>query len=443
MRPSGVADLSLKSIFDDLAVWLKLGFLSFGGPAAQIALLHREIVEKRHWLSEKQYFHALSFCLLLPGPEAMQLATYVGWQRAGLAGGFLAGLSFVGPGALIILALAMMYISFGQSLLLAALFSGIKAAVVVIVLHSLLQVARRTITGIGDCSVATLAFIGLFFLDLPLPVILFAAAIFGFIRKVSIENGIAGEQAITAQPSVTRTLMTLLVGLAIWLLPLLGLALLAEQTVLPGLAQFFSKLAVVSFGGAYAALAYMGREVVTHYQWLSTPEMMDGLGLAEATPGPLILVTEFVGFIAAYRDSLVASGGTLNSTSPVIFGCVGALVTLWATFAPCFFLIFSAGPYIEWIVARPRLKNALCGIRASIVGVIANLTVWFALHVFFAQVELIEKGTFQILIPDLASVEWGVLPIIVVCGPLLFWRQWESWKIIAVAAALGIGLSNF
>ena len=171
--------------------------------------------------------------------------------------------------------------------------------------------------------------------------------------------------------------------------------------------------------------------------------MMDGLGLAEATPGPLILVTEFVGFIAAYRDALVASGGTAISTSPVIFGCVGALVTLWATFAPCFLWIFSAGPYIEWIVARPRLKNALYGITAAIVGVIANLTVWFALHVFFAQVELIEKGTFQILIPDPASVEMECSSIIVVCGLLLFWRQWESWKIIAVAAALGIGLSNF
>ena len=443
MRRSDVADLSAKSIFDDLAVWLKIGFLSFGGPAAQIALMHREIVEKRHWLSEQQYLNALSFCLLLPGPEAMQLATYAGWRRAGLAGGLLAGLSFIGPGALIILALAMIYIFFGQSLFLASLFSGIKAAVIVIVLHSLLRIARRTMTDIGDWSVAALAFIGIFFLDLPFPLIILAAAIFGVFGKVSSENGAAGEQPSTVQPSATRTLMTVMVGLVIWLLPLLGMALLARHTVLPELAQFFAKLAVVTFGGAYAVLAYMGQEVVTHHHWLSTPEMMDGLGLAETTPGPLILVTEFVGFIAAYRDALVTSGGTAISTSPVIFGCVGALVTLWATFAPCFLWIFSAGPYVEWIVARPRLNNALGGITAAIVGVIANLSVWFALHVFFAKVELVEKGVFQILIPDPASVEWGVLPIAFVCGLLLFWRQWDSWKIIAVAAALGLGLSNF
>ena len=256
--------------------------------------------------------------------------------------------------------------------------------------------------------------------------ILLAAAIFGVFGKVSSETGTAGEQPSTVQSSATRTLMTVVVGLAIWLLPLLGMALLAGQTVLPELAQFFAKLAVVTFGGAYAVLAYMGQEVVTHHHWLSTPEMMDGLGLAETTPGPLILVTEFVGFIAAYRDALVASGGAAISTSPVIFGCVGALVTLWATFAPCFLWIFSAGPYCEWIVARPRLNNALGGITAAIVGVIANLSAWFALHVFFAKVELVEKGMFQILIPDPASVEWGVLPIAFVCGLLLLWRQWDE-----------------
>ena len=443
MRKSEVADLSAKSIFGDLAIWLKIGFLSFGGPAAQIALMHREIVEKRRWLSEQQYLNALSFCLLLPGPEAMQLATYVGWRRTGLAGGLLAGLIFIGPGALIILALAIIYIFFGQNLFLASLFSGIKAAVIVIVLHSLLRIARRTMTDIGDWSVATLAFIGIFFLDLPFPLILLAAAIFGLFGKVRSEKGTAKEQANTVEPSATRTLVTVVIGLAIWLLPLLGIALLAGRTVLPELAQFSSKLSVVAFGGAYAALAYMGQEVVNHHHWLSTPEMMDGLGLAETTPGPLILVTEFVGFIAAYRDALSASGGTAISTSPVIFGCVGALVTLWATFAPCFLWIFSAGPYVEWIVARPRLNNALGGITAAVVGVIGNLSVWFALHVFFADVNLVKRGMFQILIPNLSSAEWGVLSIAFACGILLFWRQWDSWRIIAIAAALGLGMNNF
>ena len=187
----------------------------------------------------------------------------------------------------------------------------------------------------------------------------------------------------------------------------------------------------------------MGQEVVSQYNWLSTPEMMDGLGLAETTPGPLILVTEFVGFIAAYRDALATSGGAVNGASPLIFGCVGALVTLWATFAPCFLWIFSAGPYVEWIVAKPRLNNALGGITAAVVGVIANLSVWFAMHVFFGEVEMVERGMFQILIPDLTSVEWGIVPIALICGLLLFWRQWDSWRIIAIAAALGVGLYNF
>ena len=358
---------------------------------------------------------------------------------AGLAGGLLAGLSFTGPGALIILALAMIYIFFGQSLFTASLFSGIKAAVIVIVLHSLLRIARRTMTDF-DWSVAALAFIGSsFWIFLPTDPSGGGddLVVFG---KVSSETGTAGEQPSTVQPSATRTLMTVMVGLAIWLLPLLGMALLAGQTVLPELAQFFAKLAVVTFGGAYAVLAYMGQEVVTHHHWLSTPEMMDGLGLAETTPGPLILVTEFVGFIAAYRDALVASGGTAISISPVIFGCVGALVTLWATFAPCFLWIFIAGPYVEWIVARPRLNNALGGITAAIVGVIANLSVWFALHVFFAKVELVEKGMFQILIPDPASVEWGVLPIasVVFCSSGGNGTVGDHY----VAAALGLGLSN-
>ena len=445
MRTVKSAHQSPKINLVDLGVWLKIGILSFGGPAAQIALMHREIVEKRQWLNEQQYLNALSFCMLLPGPEAMQLATYAGWRRAGLAGGLLAGLSFIMPGALIILALAIIYVSFGQNLLLASLFSGIKAAVIVIVLHSLLRIARRTMRGIADWSIAVLAFIGIFFVDVPFPLILLAAAAFGYFAMAAGDDctssqQLSATQPITGQPSATRTLMIVGAGLVIWLLPLLGLALLADQTILPQLAHFFAKLAVVTFGGAYAVLAYMGQEVVSHHHWLSTPEMMDGLGLAETTPGPLILVTEFVGFIAAYRDALASSGGAVNGASPLIFGCVGALVTLWATFAPCFLWIFSAGPYVEWIVAKPRLNNVLGGITAAVVGVIANLSVWFAMHVVFGEVEMVERGMFQILIPNPTSVEWGTVPIALSCGLLLFWRQWDSWRIIAIAAALGVGL---
>ena len=430
-------------IFSGLAVWLKIGLLSFGGPAAQIALMHREIVEKHRWLSEQQYLNALSLCLLLPGPEAMQLATYIGWRRSGFAGGLLAGLSFIGPGAVITLTLAMVYVSFGQNLLIMSLFSGIKAAVIVIVLQSLIEITKRTMTEISSWFIAVLAFASIFILEMPIPLILLAAALFGFFGKIVSETSLVEEQHSICHPSLARTSITMIAGLAIWLLPLLGVTILAEQTILPELAQFFAKLAVVSFGGAYAALAYMGQEVVSYHQWLSTPEMMDGLGLAETTPGPLILVTEFVAFVASFHDALSSTEGKTIFENPLIAGCLGALVSLWATFTPCFLWIFSTGPYVEWIVTRTKLKNALNCISAAIVGVIANLSVWFALHVFFAESNLVKRGIFQILIPDLSSAKWDIFSIALVCGILLFWRQWDSWQIIGIAAALGLGLSSF
>ena len=342
--------------------------------------MQREIVEKRHWLSEQQYLNALSFCLLLPGPEAMQLATYAGWRRAGLAGGLLAGLSFIGPGALIILALAMIYIFFGQSLLLASLFSGVKAAVIVIVLHSLLRIVQRTMTDIGDWSVAALAFIGIFFLDLPFPLILLAAAIFGVFGKVSSETGTAGEQPSTVQPSATRTLMTVVVGLAIWLLPLLGMALLAGQTVLPELAQFFAKLAVVTFGGAYAVLAYMGQEVVTHHHWLSTPEMMDGC-LAETTPladsGDRVCrfhcrLSRCARRIWRRCHQHIASDFRLCRRAGDALGHL----------CPLFPVDFQCRPLLRMDCCKAKAEQCLGGITAAIVGVIANLSVWFALRIF-------------------------------------------------------------
>jgi len=416
--------------------------MSFGGPAAQIGLMHREIVEKRNWLSERQYLNALSFCMLLPGPEAMQLATYAGWRRGGMLGGLMAGIGFVLPGALIIMALAITYVTYGQNHFLTAVFLGIKAAVVIIVLHSLLRIARRTLTRHVDWSIAASAFVGIFLLGLPFPVILLLAGLIGVLACNATPTALHGDEssgkhAHPERPKPAGTIMIIVTGLLLWLGPILGLSFAAEETILPTLAQFFAKLAVVTFGGAYAVLAYMTQEVVNQYQWLNTPEMMDGLGLAETTPGPLILVTQFVGFIAGFRDSAGSVGDALA------FGSLAAFITLWVTFVPCFLWIFSAGPYVEWIVSQTKLNNALRGITAAVVGVIANLSVWFALHVFFSEITILEIGFISLLVPDPYSLDWRVLPILLVTAFLLFVRQWDSWKIILAAASCGLFFGQF
>ena len=430
------------STWHDFGVWLRIGLMSFGGPAAQIGLMHREIVEKRNWLDERQYLNALSFCMLLPGPEAMQLATYAGWRRGGMLGGLMAGIGFVLPGALVIMALAITYVTYGQNHFLAALFLGIKAAVVIIVLHSLLRIARRTLTRHVDWGIAASAFIGIFMLGLPFPLILLLAGLIGVLAGNATPTALPNDESSAehAQPERPKPLGTIVIfvaGLVLWLGPIVMLSFAEGETILPTLAQFFAKLAVVTFGGAYAVLAYMTQEVVNQYQWLNTPEMMDGLGLAETTPGPLILVTQFVGFIAGFRDSAGSIGDALA------FGSLAAFITLWVTFVPCFLWIFSAGPYVEWIVSQTKLNAALRGITAAVVGVIANLSVWFALHVFFSDITTLEIGFVSILVPDPSSLDWRVLPILLATAFLLFVRQWDSWKIILVAASCGLFFGQF
>ena len=301
-------------------VWLRIGLLSFGGPAAQIALMHREIVDRNRWLDEQQFLNALSFCMLLPGPEAMQLATYAGWRLHGVFGGLVAGLLFVVPGAVVIFALALVYALYGDVPLVDALFLGVKAAVIVIVVEALLKVSRRALKLPEHWLIAGCAFVGIFFLALPFPLIIALAAGFGFMRARA-----APADAVPAvRISPLRTLGTVALWLLIWWIPLGALGLFGQHALLAEIGVFFSKLAVVTIGGAYAVLAYLGQDVVGHYGWLSAGEMMDGLGLAETTPGPLILVNEFVGFLAGFRE-----GG-------IGYGLLAALVTLWATFVPCF-----------------------------------------------------------------------------------------------------------
>jgi len=411
-----------------LRVWARIGVISFGGPAGQIALMHRTLVEEKRWIDEQRYLTALNFCMLLPGPEAMQLATYVGWRLHGLKGGLAAGLLFVVPGALVILALSVLYAAFGQLPLVEALFTGVKAAVLAIVIEALLRISKRALKGGADWLIAAAAFVGIFLLKVPFPLIVIAAALVGFWR-----GGGAPSMPPVAPPaavSAVATLRTVLLWLAIWIVPLLLIATaFGRGHVLGEIGWFFSKLAVVTFGGAYAVLAYMAQDVVEHYCWLRAGEMLDGLGLAETTPGPLILVTEYVGFLAAFRHG----GG-----NAWVMGTLGAVVTLWATFAPCFLWIFAGAPYIERLNAEPRLRAALAAVTAAVVGVILNLTVWFALQVLFGHVGEWRIGPLHVLTPDPATLSFKALALSLLAAVLLFALHRGVLTTLAICSAVGL-----
>jgi chromate transporter len=421
------------TFLEALAVWAKIGVLSFGGPAGQIALMHRVLVDERKWISERRFLSALNFCMLLPGPEATQLATYVGWRLHGVAGGLAAGVLFVLPGALVVLALSMLYAAFGRLPAAEALFAGVKAAVLAIVVEALLRVARRALKRKSDWVIAGAAFVAIFLFAVPFPLIVLTAALIGFWQGIARPAG----QPLTAEaspppPSVSpvRTLGTILLWLAIWMVPVLALAsMFGSGHVLVAIALFFSKLAVVTFGGAYAVLAYMAQEVAANYGWLTPGEMLDGLGLAETTPGPLILVTEFVGYMSAYRYG----GGP-----PVPMGLLGALVTLWVTFVPCFLWIFAGAPYVERLTADRRLASALAAVTAAVVGVILNLTVWFALHVLFGKVTPREAGPLRLLVPDATSLSALSLVLSVVAVVLLFGLKRGIVTTLAICGGLAL-----
>ena len=423
------------SFAEALRVWLKIGVLSFGGPAGQIAMMHRMLVDERRWIAEKPYLSALNFCMLLPGPEAMQLATYVGWRLHGLKGGLAAGLLFVLPGALFMMLLGTLYALYGKLPVAEALFVGIKAAVLAIVVEALLKVARRALKGATDWLIAAAAFVAIYALAVPFPVIIIAAALAGYLQTRNApppQDGGPAQATLAAEDAATfgGTVKTALVWLAIWIAPLAAIAAaFGRDHVLTDLGWFFSKLAVVSFGGAYALLAYMAQEVVEGYRWLEPGEMLDALGLAETTPGPLILVNQFVGHLAAFRHG----GG-----SPIWMGLLGAVVTLWATFAPCFLWIFTGAPWIERLNRNPRLKGALQGVTAAVVGVILNLTVWFGLHVLFRDVGPWRFGPFAPQLPDLASVTPVPLLLAALAGILLFGLHRGIITTLAVCGALAL-----
>ena len=407
---------SLRELF---VTFGKIGCLSFGGPAAQIALMHKELVEGRKWLSEQEFLSGLSFCMLLPGPEAMQLATYSGWRLRGTLGGLIAGLLFVVPGALVILALGAIYASYGDVPIVQTLFLGVKAAVLAIVLEALIKVAKRAFKLPLHWALAIASFIAIFVFALPFPALIGVAALIGYLTTPAAAH--------VATPSVPmmQTLLTIAIWLAIWWLPILTLGFVIGHDFLFQLALFFSKLATVTFGGAYAVLAFMGQEVVQNLGWISAADMIDGLGLAETTPGPLILVTEFVGFLAGYN----AGGASL--------AVLAALVTLWVTFVPCFLWIFAGAPYIAWMSAQPRLNGALSAITAAVVGVIANLSIWFAMNVIFAQVDRARFGW----LPDVASLDWRALVLSLIAAILLLRLHLGLLKVLFISALLAVGVS--
>jgi chromate transporter len=413
---------SLAQIF---AVFLKIGLLSFGGPAAQIALMHRMLVDERDWLTEKQFLNALSFCMLLPGPEAMQLATYAGWRLHGVLGGLIAGLLFVLPGAAVIFALALLYVTYGDVPLVGTLFLGVQAVAVVIVIDALIKVSKRALHGVAHWVLAGLAFVAIFFFAVPFPVIVLAAGLYGAVVATT-----ETAPAVPVTVSAGRSLLTIVIGLAVWGLPVLAVDLAFGGTILTEIALFFSKLAVVTFGGAYAVLAYMAQDVVVQYGWLTPTEMMDGLGLAETTPGPLILVTQFVGTLAAFREGGYA------------LAIAGGAMTLWVTFVPCFLWIFVGAPYIDWISAQPRLNGALRAITAAVVGVILNLSLWFALHVLFGTVTKTEFGVFRLWVPDVASLNWQAIALIALSAVLLLRVRLAIGWVLGISAAAALVLAQ-
>ena len=404
------------------ATWCKIGLLSFGGPAAQIALMHREIVENKKWLSEDQFLNALNFCMLLPGPEAMQLATYSGWRTNGILGGLIAGLLFVLPGAFLITLLAVIYAFFGDIPLINSIFLGVKATVVVIVIQALLKVSKKALKTHYHTSIAVTAFISIFFFNLPYPFIIFVSAFFGYLM---LPNKINVKQVQQSHP-LTKTLKTILAWLVVWWIPILLVYLISDQKILTEITIFFSKLAVVTFGGAYAVLSYMAQDVVITKDWLTAGQMMDGLGLAETTPGPLILVTEFVGFLAAFQE-----GG-------IKLALIASFLTLWVTFIPCFLWIFAGAPYIDWISSQPRLHGALSAITAAVVGVILNLSIWFMLHVFFEKISDVQFGPINLLWPNFSYINVPAIFLTSISIWLIIRLKWNIALVLLINASLAL-----
>jgi chromate transporter len=427
-------------------VWLRIGLLSFGGPAGQIAMLHREVVDARKWIGERRFLQALNFCTLLPGPEAQQLATYLGWLMHGVRGGLVAGILFVLPGALVMLVLSLIYALAGQVPVIDALFFGLKSAVFVLVIEALIRIGRRALKGQAAWTLAVAGFVALFFLWVPFPIVVLAAAVIGYVLPAWFTAGSHGaakqdhpaiiDAMLAADPGRPARLAAGArragtVALIVWLVPVAVLMALAPQTY-ADVAWFFSKMAVVTVGGAYAVLAYVAQDAVQAYHWLSGQEMLAGLGLAETTPGPLILVLQFVGFLAGFRAPEGLNG--------VAGGVLASILVLWVTFAPCFAFVFLGAPVIERLQGNHALASALAAVTASVVGVVANLAVWFALQVSFTKHEAVAWGPITVDLPVLTSMDVAAVALAALAAVCLFWLRRGVLMTLAITALFGVAV---
>jgi chromate transporter len=433
-------------------VWLRVAMLSFGGPAGQIAVMHRILVEEKKWIGEKRFLHALNYCMMLPGPEAQQLAIYIGWLMHRTKGGLVAGSLFVLPGFIAILALSYLYAALGNVGLVEGLFFGLKAAVLAVVLHAVVRIGKRALRNRVMIGLAAAAFVGIFFLEIAFPLIILGAALIGFWggkrgmtafqgggghggsggEGLSDRDSLLGEGLPAhARPNRSWSLRVSAIFLLLWLTPVaLLLVTLGGDNVFSQIATFFSKMAVVTFGGAYAVLGYVTQEAVQNYGWLAPGEMLDGLGMAETTPGPLIQVVQFVGFMGAYREAV--------GLDPMVAATLAAVLTTWVTFVPCFLWIFLGAPYVERLRDNRALSAALSAITAAVVGVILNLAIWFGLHVIFAEVVERHLLGVRLLIPQLGTLD--PLALLLAAGAMaaIFHFKIGMLKVLGGCALLGV-----
>ncbi|WP_423605228.1 chromate efflux transporter [Sphingomonas sp. MS122] len=432
-------------------VWARVAALSFGGPAGQIAVMHRILVDEKKWIGEERFLHALNYCMLLPGPEAQQLAIYIGWLLHRTKGGLVAGALFVLPGFLAILALSYIYVLFGNVPMVEGLFFGLKAAVLAVVVQAVVRVGSRALRNNVMRGMAAAAFFAIFFLDAPFPLIVLGSALIGFFAGRAGSSAFKGggghgggkgevvhdrDTALGedlpehARPNLAWSLRISGALLALWLVPVAALVLaFGPGDVFSRIATFFSQMAVVTFGGAYAVLAYVAQEAVETYGWLKPGEMLDGLGMAETTPGPLIMVTQFVGFIAAYRDA-----GGLN---PLVAATLGAILTTWVTFVPCFLWIFAGAPFVERLRHNQPLSAALSAITAAVVGVILNLAIWFGIHTLFGEVRAVSFAGGSFDVPVLGTVNVAALLLALAAAVAVFRFKAGVLQVLAACAAAG------
>jgi chromate transporter len=434
------------SFTEALRVWMRVAALSFGGPAGQISVMQRILVDEKRWVSQRRFLHALNYCMLLPGPEAQQLAVYIGWLLHGVRGGLVAGTLFVLPGFVSILVLSVLYARYQEVGAVQALFFGLKAAVLAVVVEALFRIGRRALHNGIMVGVAIASFVAIFFYEIPFPLIILSAGLLGLVGDrlrpglfvpgaAAHEEGadqLIGDRAAVAgvRPRTARVLGVVTVWLAIWAVPFVAiLAFLGTRHVLFTEATFFSQMAVVTFGGAYAVLSYIAQRAVEGYGWLEPGEMLDGLGMAETTPGPLIMVVQFVGFLGAYRNP-----GALD---PMLAGVLGSIVTTWVTFVPCFLWIFTGAPYIEYLRGKRALSAALSAITAAVVGVILNLAAWFALHTLFGSLN--ERSVFgmRLLVPEWATIDPWILALATLAFLALFRFRLGMMSTLVGTAALG------